>query len=85
MKYILISLLCLLSACATQGIHTEVTKVEIPNATQCKTELPQTPIYSFPNVKPEDDIFDKVKILLSDIELYKAYVIELEAALNSCK
>lgn len=78
-------ILLLVSGCATQGIRTEVQKVEVPIAVQCKTDLPQKPNYSFDNLKPEDDLFTKTKALLSDIELYKAYTLELEAALRSCK
>ena len=74
----LLSLL-LLSACAT----TQTVKVPVP--VECKTPTPAAPEFGFEKLSKNDDLYVKVRALLADRELSKAYETELLAALLSCK
>lgn len=74
----------LLSAAVLTGCATTQT-VKVPIPVPCKTPDPQPPDFTFPKMTTEDSLFAKVKALLIDRELSKAYEIELTAALQSCR
>lgn len=76
-----------LTGCATNtpGIETVIQRVEIPIAVPCKAEIPARPNFNFDSLTIEQDIFDKTKAVLSDINLHIGYEAELLAALKSCK
>lgn len=60
-------------------------EVLIPIAVPCKVETPAEPDYQFYKLTPEDTIWTKVQVLLSDRQLALAYQMELRAALAACK
>lgn len=80
MKYILIALL--LTSCVTQP---EIKEVKIPIPVKCTTPTPAEPTYYFDQLTKENTLFEKVRALLADRQLYLAYQTELKAALDSCK
>lgn len=84
---IIICFACLLGGCVTTNpvIQTVIQRVEIPISVPCKTETPVAPEFNFDKVTEEQDIFEKVRALLADRILHKAYETELSAALKSCK
>lgn len=71
-------LLIMLTGCASDPI-----KVPIPIT--CQTPVPAAPNYTFEQLSKDDNLYLKVRSLLSDRELSMAYEIELAAALASCK
>lgn len=85
-KFLIVVAALVLSACATDApvIKTEIQKVEIPIATVCKVAIPVRPDYGFPKLNESDDIFVKIKTLLSDRLLQMGYESQLAAALDSC-
>ena len=87
MKKLILCLALLISACSTTDpiIKTEIQVVEIPVPVPCKTDEPNRPVFNFDNLTEDKDIFDKVKALLADKKLHKAYEEELLAAFRSCK
>lgn len=88
MKNIFICLpLIALGGCATTEpvIKTVVQRVEVPIAMPCATEIPQQPDFNFPKMTEENNIFEKTRAVLSDVELHNSYETELLAALKSCK
>ena len=58
----------------------EPVKVMVP--TPCVSKKPERPNY--PIVTPETGLFDRVKALLAERELRRAYEGELEATVNAC-
>jgi hypothetical protein len=84
MKYApLLAMLIVLAGC--QHSPTIPTEVKIPVAVPCTVETPAEPAYQFGNLTPEDTIWTKVQVLLSDRQLSIAYETELKAALAACK
>ncbi len=83
MKYVLIAAAIFLAGCDTMPKVPDTVKV--PIAVPCPVEVPTPPQYQFGNLKPTDNIWTKVKVLLSDRQLSIAYEEELKAALMSCK
>lgn len=84
---ILISLVVLLSACASGPapvLAPLIQKVEIPIPVPCKVTVPTPPVFNFSNLSTDQDIFEKTRAILADIRLHFAYETELLAALNSC-
>lgn len=59
-------------------------EVKVPIRAKCDVEMPKKPDYSLSKLSPDASIFDKTKAALSDIEFYKGYIIELEAAIGGC-
>jgi hypothetical protein len=91
-KILLFPLLILSAAmygCSTvahePGIKTVIQRVEVPIYMPCAAEIPEKPKFNFDNLKLDNDLFDKVKALLSDRHLHIGYQEELLAALKSCK
>lgn len=86
-RLLVVFLVVLASACSTTEpiIKTEIQLVEIPIPVACKVDEPKRPVFNFDNLTEDKDIFDKVKALLADKKLHKAYEEELVAALKSCK
>lgn len=66
-------------------IRTVIQRVEVPVYMPCAAEIPSKPKFNFDDLKIEDDIFEKIKALLSDRHLHIGYQNELLAALKSCK
>lgn len=84
MKYLLI--LPLIAACSTAPtIQTVVQRVEVPISVPCATPMPIEPLYCFNTLQSTDDIFVKVRCLLSDRKLSLGYESELSISLRSCK
>jgi len=83
---ILISVIILLSGCATTEpvIDAEPQEVDIPIAVPCKAVVPDKPDFNFEKVTADQDVFEKTKALLADRKLHQGYEAELLAALNSC-
>ncbi len=89
-KLVLILSLVVLVGCDTvpekpPEVKVETVTVKVPVAMPCQTADPEKPTLAFPNVREEDDIFSKVKALLSDRFLMLGYITKLESALQSCK
>ena len=78
----------LLSACATTlppATKVITQRVEIPIPVQCTTPEPKVPDFCWQKLSPNDDVFIKVRCMLSDQELHRGYENDLSAALKSCK
>jgi hypothetical protein len=78
-------LICALAVMLLAGCQT-VTKtvtVEVPVPVACKTPDPPEPTLAFN--PPYQDAFSGTRDLLGDRELMNGYIIELKAALKSCK
>ena len=69
----------------TPTIQTVVQKVEVPIAMPCVVEIPVTPDFNFDKLSQDNDIFEKTRAALADLQLHKSYETELLAALKSCK
>lgn len=66
-------------------VETVYVPVEVPGPPiPCKIETITPPVDLVLNLKDSDDIHYKVKTLLADRELVKAYRVKLETAINSC-
>ena len=76
----------LLVGCATTdpAISVQTQEVKIPIAIPCKAKIPEVPVFNMNKIDPSQDIFEKTKALLADINLHLGYEAELLAALNSC-
>lgn len=77
-----------LSACSVMkepATRTVIQRVEVPVYMPCAAEIPVKPAFNFDNLRVEDDIFEKIKAMLSDRHLHIGYQDELLAALKSCK
>jgi hypothetical protein len=75
--------LSLLVGCAApkERIVTNEVIVQVP----CKITPPEKPVLPLTdNGSVEDNIFDKTKKALSEIELHKGYELLLEAAISGC-
>jgi hypothetical protein len=83
-NYIL--MLALLAGCNTLPVAGSKTiEVKVPVPVPCRispVDKPQSPLGS---LKREDDIHTKTKAILAQIELDKAYQVELEAAQKGCQ
>ena len=77
----------MLAACASTPVapKTVIQTIEIPVAMPCAQEVPQIPLFCFPALTDQDDIFVKVRCLLSDRKLSLGYETELLAKLKACK
>lgn len=88
-KLILILAAVIVSACTTvppePTIDVKTVEVKVPVPVACKTPAPIPPTYCFSGLKQSDDVFVKVRCLLSDRKKSIAYEIELVATINSCK
>jgi len=75
-----------LAGCATDGpvIQTVIQRVEVPVAIPCKATVPTRPEFSFENLTPEQDIYEKNKSMLSDRKLHLGYETEILTALETC-
>lgn len=61
-----------------------IQKVEVPIEVPCKASIPTEPLFNFPSLTIDQDIYEKSKVLLADRKLHLAYEIELLAALTAC-
>lgn len=89
-KYLL--LLAFVGGCSTaptfpptETIRYVPQEVKIPVPIKCQTPIPEKPDFSFPKIKEDSDIFEKVKSLLADRNLHLGYEDQLLTALQSCK
>lgn len=79
MKRVLIACL-FLTGCATNDVDTpNIVKVPVP--VPCISPEIIEPVY----FTGGDDIYEKVRSLLAEIELRKGYELELRAAVEACK
>jgi hypothetical protein len=86
MKRLIITFVVLLAACSHDPVITTApVEVKIPVPVPCKIRPVDKPIYNFPTLKKEDNIFTKIQVLLADRELQKAYDLQLEAAIKECQ
>ena len=81
----LIVLCCIfvLSGCAQSDLIVKPVEVKIPVAVKCATEKPELEKVSCYSEK--QTILSAVKCMLYEREIKKAYELELEKALASCK
>lgn len=77
-----LSLLLPLFACGRTAFAP--VEVKIPIRAKCEIEEVKKPDYNLPKTPVEAPLFDKVKAALADIELYRGYIAELEAATKAC-
>lgn len=84
MRVALICLIVLLALSACDKTAFAPVEVKVPVVSKCEVKLPARPDYNLPHVKSSDSLVDKVKAALADIELYKGYTLEIEAAALSC-
>lgn len=91
MKKILLISVLFLSGCFGSNtkpqplVETVYVRVEVPGPpVPCRIDKITPPIDLVKNLKESDDIHYKVKTLLADRELGKAYRVKLETAINSC-
>jgi hypothetical protein len=61
-----------------------IQKVEVPIEVPCKAAIPNEPLFNFPQLTIDQDIYEKSKALLADRKLHLAYEIELLATLTAC-
>lgn len=85
MKFVIIVLALMLTACAHTDTRIETVYVDVLVPIPCTTPTPKPPILSFEQLTPADDLFAKVRALLSDRLLQQGYVVELDTALASCR
>lgn len=82
---LLLALILSLSGCGLCPTKTITVKVEVPVPVPCKVASPTKPVYPLQESKKEEDIFNKTKKAIAEIELRKGYETELEAAVKSCQ
>jgi len=80
-KLLLIFLILVLPAC-TSLPRVETVKVAVP--VRCEIVPIEKPILYFEQAKPEDSLYDKVKLLLAERIERIAYEKNLEAGLMAC-
>lgn len=68
-----------LAGCSSQ----EVIRVQVPVPVPCITETIEEPVY--PTVVADAGLFERVKVLLAERELRRAYEVKLKAALAGCE
>lgn len=66
-----------LAGCTT----TKVVEVKVPVPVPCVTEKVEEPVYP---VATGSTLFERVKVLLAEIEMRKAYELKLKAAVAGC-
>ncbi len=74
-----------ISACTGTTVRTQVQYVNIPVYAPCAVDTPATPDFQFHTLVADDDIFKKVKVLLSDRQKHLGYELMLEQSLKACK
>lgn len=79
MKYFL---LLILTACTPAAI--QPVEVKIPIAVACGIEISKEPNWNLPKSTKLSKPSEKLKAALSDLELSKGYIEELQAELLSC-
>lgn len=87
-KIIIGTISLILVGCAATPIDSTkvvIKYVDVPVPVPCNTPIPDEPEYNFPKLTTDASIFEKVKALLADRTLDKAYNLELTSALKSCK
>jgi len=91
MKILLIISFLLLQGCFGLNskpqplVETVYVRVEVPGPpVPCKIDPITPPIDLVSNLKDSDNLHYKVKTLLADRELSKAYRVKLETAITSC-
>jgi hypothetical protein len=82
MKYIIV--LLFVAGCAPLVPAAVPVEVKEPVAVSCNAHPPQRPQWNLPQLTPAATDADKLRAALQDLELSKAYIIELEAALAAC-
>lgn len=65
-------------------VQTEYKVTEVPTLVPCKVKPIEKPVSLVNSLKPEDDLFYKVKVILADLPLRDAYQLKLESAIESC-
>lgn len=73
-----------LIGCSTTRVETIETKVQVPIAC-IKGELPEKPLEPTRTISITDDIYEKTKKILAELDFRKAYEIKLEAIIEGCK
>lgn len=83
MKKYLMILLIFLAGCCTPQIKYIETKVEVP--VPCVTNVPEKPLELVKEVKLTDGSFTKVKAVLAELDLRKAYELKMETIMEGCR
>lgn len=85
MKFVIIVIALMLAACAHNDSRTETVYVDVLVPIPCTTPTPKPPILSFEQLNSTDDLFAKVRALLSDRLLQQGYIVELDSVIASCR
>ena len=75
-----------MAACiALAGCAAVPQRYEVPVQVPCRVTVPEKPVWATESLKPDADIFDKVKALLAERRQRQAYETKLEAAAKACQ
>ena len=84
--FILVVLVSLvLTGCKTEEVAPGIIEVKVPVRVPCTVETPKLPEGCWQTLDAESDIYVKVRCLMSDRLLDKAYQEQLVTALEACK
>ncbi|RSZ60050.1 hypothetical protein HF313_15155 [Massilia atriviolacea] len=81
MKYLILVVLLLLTACATAPV---VQEVKVPVYRPCVTAAPARPTFATRTLAPDASAGEKVLALARDLPLHLKYEAQLEAVIAGC-
>ena len=85
MKIFILSIL-FLSGCCTTACKPTVVDRNVMITIPCKISVPEKPAMPLTDSgKQEEDIFNKTKKALAELDIRRGYESELEAAIESCQ
>ncbi|MER2519721.1 MAG: hypothetical protein ABTQ34_03415 [Bdellovibrionales bacterium] len=73
-----------LAACASGEPIVTAMPVAMPVAQPCKVAMPEAPAWPMLQIQRDATMFTAVRATLAEIELRRAYELELEAAVKAC-
>ena len=77
-------LFSLLGGCSTPPLAKPMA-VEVPVAVSCRAPVVLHPVWPFEGLSGQASLYEKVRALLAENELRKAYEVKLEAAVEACR
>lgn len=84
MKYAMLSVFLVAGCAASPEVRYVTKEVKVPVPVKCEVSIPPEPRWATKDVKPEANIFDKVKALASEIEQREGFDIVLRSIIESC-